>query len=56
MKKLLARLPKYRKFLVAAGTVILAGLVQTFGATNQYVALAIGLAGSFGVFLTPNAR
>ena len=44
---------KYNKFLVAALTVVLAGLAQQYG-SSQLVQLIIGIAGALGVYATPN--
>ncbi|MBA3678592.1 hypothetical protein H0W80_00090 [Candidatus Saccharibacteria bacterium] len=48
-------LGKYSKFLVAALTVVLAGLASVYG-DNQYVQLAIGIAGALGVYAVPNRQ
>jgi len=52
---ILKRLGKYSKFLVAALTVVLAGLASVYG-DNQYVQLAIGIAGALGVYAVPNRQ
>lgn len=49
------KLQKYNKFIIALATVLLAGLVQVYG-DNQWVQLAVALAGAFGVYIVKNKK
>lgn len=48
-------LGKYNKSLIALLTIILAGLATVYG-DNEYVKLAIAIAGLAGVYTVPNKQ